>query len=97
MNKYGKKMNKDMKKMNKEISILKDFASELDDKVECILKINQDLPSCIATILGAYVCKMVVDRFGKTEKAQEILNQTMQKSWESVTYAHDKEKYKRDI
>jgi hypothetical protein len=72
--------------MNKElIAIIEDFSNKLDDDVERILEINQDVASCIGTILGAYVCKMVVDRYGKTSKAQEILNETMKKAWEAIS------------
>jgi hypothetical protein len=76
--------------MNKElIAIIEDFSNKLDDDVERILEMDVDLAACIATVLGAYVCKMVVDRYGKTSKAQEILNETMRKSWEAVNL-HDK-------
>lgn len=71
--------------MNKElITIIEDFSKNLDDEVERILEIDEHLASCIGITLGAYVCKMVVDRYGKTEKAQEILNQAMKKSWEAI-------------
>jgi hypothetical protein len=76
--------------MSKElIAIIEDFSNKLDDDVERILEIDEHSASCIGVILGAYVCKMVVDRYGKTEKAQEILNQAMQKSWEAIN-VHDK-------
>jgi hypothetical protein len=64
------------------IDVIHGFSIKLDDDVERILEIDVDLAACIGTILGAYVCKMVVDRYGKTSKAQEILNETMRKSWE---------------
>ena len=76
--------------MNKElIAVIEDFSNKLDDDVERILEINQDVASCVATVLGAYICKMVAERYGKTGKAQEILNETMQKAWVAIN-EHDK-------
>ena len=71
--------------MNRElIDVIEDFSKNLDDEVERIFEIDQDVASCIGVILGAYVCKMVIDRYGKADIAQEILNKTMKKSWESI-------------
>lgn len=63
--------------------IFSSVMAELSEMIDNLREVDNQLDPMVSTILASFVCQIVIENYGKTEKAHEVLNKIMGLAWKS--------------